>query len=214
MCLKLLHLTKDDMNVFEYRDKAITCNSDKTKHWLGINTFKDLLDNHFKGIRFTIDNKLVNVKGLSTDEPSGGHMLIRRKCFEDCKGIPQSYAYDAVIKVRAKLIGWKNKRFEDNMATEARDVGSAEGYFKGFLHTGRISHYLNFHPVHVFAWGILKCLRKPYYGGIVYITGYLCSLIKRNEQIDDIRIKEYYWNKWKNIYKQRLFTRVKYEVVE
>jgi len=166
------------------------------------------------GIRFTIDGRIVHVKGLSIDEPSGGHMLIRRKCFIGCGGIPQSYAYDAVIKAKARLQGWKNRRFEDNIATEARDVGNAEGYFKGFLHMGKISYHLNFHPIHILAWGVLKSFRKPYYGGVVYIAGYLCSLLKRDDKINDDMIQNYYWNKWKQVYKQRLFMRVTYETIK
>ena len=55
MCLNLLDYTKDDMNIFAYRDKGISCFSDKTKHWPGIETFNDLLNSNFKGIRFTVD---------------------------------------------------------------------------------------------------------------------------------------------------------------
>jgi len=166
------------------------------------------------GTKFTINNEVVHVKGLSVDEPSGGHMLIRRKCFEDCAGIPQSYAYDSVLKAKARLGGWTNKRFEDNLATEARDVNSAEGYFKGFLHLGKSHYYLNFHPTHIFASGVLKSFRKPYYGGIIYISSYLFNFLKREGQIEDDVIKDYYWNKWKRIYKNRLTSRVTYEVIK
>lgn len=55
MCLNLKSLTKDDMNVFEYRDKAISAFSDKSKHWPGVETFTDLLDGNFRGIRLTVD---------------------------------------------------------------------------------------------------------------------------------------------------------------
>lgn len=166
------------------------------------------------GIRLTIGDKVVHVKGLPEDEPSGGDMLIRRKCFEDCGGIPQSYAYDTVLKAKARLNGWKTKRFEDNIATEARDVGNAESYSKGFFHMGKSSYYLNFHPVHIFARGILKSFRKPYYGGIIFIVGYLYSLVKRDRQIEDDNIKKYFWNKWKKVYKHRLSSRVIHEAIE
>lgn len=166
------------------------------------------------GIILTIDGRLAYVKGLPADEPSGGDMLIRRKCFEECGGISQSYSYDTVLKGRVRLKGWKTRRFEDNLAIEARDVGSAEGYLKGFLHMGRTLHYLNLHPMHVFGTGILKSLRKPYYGGIICIIGYLYSLLKRDKQIDDSEIRNYFWNKWKHVYKKRLSSRVVYEVIE
>ncbi|MCK5520338.1 MAG: hypothetical protein KAI81_04435 [Candidatus Marinimicrobia bacterium] len=55
MCLNLLDYTKDDMNKFAYRDKGISAVSDKTKKWPGIETFNDLLNNQFTGIRYTIE---------------------------------------------------------------------------------------------------------------------------------------------------------------
>ena len=145
--------------------------------------------------------------GLWEDEPSGGHMLIRRRCFEDCEGIPLTYAWDSVLKAKARLRRWRTKRFEDNIATEIRDVGSAEGYWKGYVHRGKTSHYLNLHPVHVISRGIKYSFRRPWYGGIPYLAGYLSSVIRREKQVDDNEVEEYFWNKWKSIYKQRLFRR-------
>lgn len=164
--------------------------------------------------RYTINGKLIDVKGLPDDEPSGGHMLIKRKCFEDCNGIPYSYSYDSVLKAKARLMGWKTKRFKDILATESRDFGNADGYIKGFLQMGQSSYYLNLHPIHIFARGIMKTFKMPYYGGIIYIIGYLYSVIKRDSQIEDDTIRTYFWNKWKKVYKQRLSTRITYEAVK
>lgn len=165
------------------------------------------------GLIVTTADGLRHVKGLPVDEPSGGDMLVRRKCFEDCKGIPQSYAYDSVFKAKARLRGWKTKRCEENLVTEARDVGSAEGYLKGFLHMGKTSYYLNLHPLHVFIRGFHKSMTKPHYGGTVYILSYLYCVLKRSKQVEDEEIKGYFWNKWRN--KQyRLFPGIRHEAVE
>lgn len=158
------------------------------------------------------DGQLVHVTGLPVDEPSGGDILIRRSCFEECGGIPQSYAYDSVIKAKARLKGWQTRRFEENIVTEARDVGNAENYLKGYWHMGKTSHYLNLHPAHVFFRSILKSTKKPYYGGLVYMTAYTCYLLKREEQVNDKEIRKYFWNKWKYVY-SRFFVRVKHEIV-
>lgn len=160
------------------------------------------------GVRLTRGNKFVHVKGLPKDEPSGGHMLIRRKCFEDCGGIPISYSLDSVLKAKARIKGWKTKRFEDNIATEIRDVFNAEGYWKGYIQYGKSNYYLNFHPFHVFAKGIICCFIKPYYIGLAYIWGYFVNFILKKEQIDDSEIRHYFWNKWKTVYQRRLFRRV------
>lgn len=133
---------------------------------------------------------------LSENEPSGGHMLIRRKCFEDCKGFPISYSADSVIKAKARLRGWATKRFEKNIATEIRDVNSAEGYWKGLMQSGKSSYYLNFHPFHVILKSIKYSSRKPYYGGFAFFVGYLGSFIRRRKRINDKEIQKYFWNKW------------------
>jgi len=166
------------------------------------------------GIILTIGNKLVHAKGLPSDEPSGGDMLIRRRCFEDCGGIPQSYSYDTVLKTKSKLNGWKTKRFEEYLATETRDVSSAEGYLKGYLHMGKASHFLNLNPIHVILRSMIKSFRKPYYGGFVYFLSYSYHFLKRDEQIADDEIRKYFWNKWKHVYNERLLRGVNHEIVD
>ena len=158
------------------------------------------------GTNHIIGNHIVHAK-LREEEPSGGHMLIRRGCFETCGGVPLSYAMDSVLKVKARLRGWNTKRFEENIATEIRDVGSAEGYWKGFVHDGNASHYLNLHPVHVIGRSVIYSFKRPGYGGIAYLAGYLNSVIRREKKIDDEEVKNYFRNKWKSIYKHGLFRR-------
>ena len=141
---------------------------------------------------------------VEEDEPSGGHMLIRRACFEDCGSYPLSYSSDSVLKAKARLRGWKTKRFEENIVTEIRDVSSAEGYWKGYVYKGKESYYLNLHPLHVIIKSVIYTFRSPYYIGIAYFLGYFSDFIYRKEQIDDDEIKGYFWNKWKEVIKKRL----------
>jgi len=148
------------------------------------------------GTEHIVGNRIIHAK-LGIDEPSCGHMLIRRKCFEECGGIPLSYAIDSVLKSKARLRGWKTKRFEENIATEIRDAHSAEGYWKGFMHKGKVSYYLNLNPLHVMIRSIMYSFRRPYYIGIAYLLGYFSHLIRKKERIDDNELKEYYWNKWR-----------------
>lgn len=156
------------------------------------------------GIKVTKSNGVVHIKGLPEDEPSGGDMLIRKECFESCGGIPISHAYDSVLKAKARIKGWKTKRFEDTVAIEARDVCNAEGYWKGYFQHGKSNYYLNFNPFHIFAKGLIYCSHKPYYIGIAYIAGYFMSFIRGLEQIPDSEIRNYFWNKWKISYNRYL----------
>jgi len=145
---------------------------------------------------------LEHVEGLPSDEPSGGDMLIRKKCFEECGGIPISYSWDGVLKAKAKLRGWSAKRIENILATEIRDVNSAEGYWNGYLHSGKSDYYLNFNPLHIILKSFIITIKRPYFNGLAYLVGYFGSWIKKECQIDDAEIKDYFWNKFRN---KRLF---------
>jgi glycosyltransferase involved in cell wall biosynthesis len=155
------------------------------------------------GTDYMIDGKILRVK-TSADEPSGGHMLIRKKCFDDCGGIPISYASDGVLKVKARLHGWKTKRFEENRAIEARDVNSAEGYWKGYTVKGKTSYYINHNPIHVMANIGKYSIRYPYYIGIPYFIGYFNCLLHNHERINDPEIQFYFHEKWKEVLKKRI----------
>jgi len=148
------------------------------------------------GTEHIVGSKIKYAK-VSVNEPSGGHMLIRRECFEDCGGIPLSYAMDSVLKAKARIGGWKTRRFEGNVATEIRDVNAAEGYWGGFAHKGNASYYLNINPLHVMARFAIYSFRKPYYIGIAYLVGYLGSIMRGATRIDDKEVMRYFWNKWK-----------------
>lgn len=143
-----------------------------------------------------IGNKKIRAK-VSVNEPSGGHMLIRKECFEACGGFPISYTADSILKTKARLRGWKTLRFEEQIATEIRDVSVAQGYWKGFWHKGQASYYINHNPIHVVIRAIKYSIKNPYYRGTAYILGYLESIIKRKGRINDSEIRKYYWRKWK-----------------
>jgi glycosyltransferase involved in cell wall biosynthesis len=149
------------------------------------------------GTKHIIIGDRVRYAKVSVNEPSGGHMLIRKRCFMECGGIPLSYSIDSVLKAKARIKVWKTRRFEENVATEIRDVHAAEGYWKGFMHKGESSYYLNINPFHVIAIVVRYSFRKPYYIGIAYLTGYLYSLVRGKERINDPEIRRYFWNKWK-----------------
>lgn len=149
------------------------------------------------GTQYIVDGKIIQPEGRE-EEPSGGDMLIRRECFEDCGGIQITWGWDSTLKAKAKIRGWKVERFEYVKALETRYVGSVEGYWERYKHKGEAGYYFNLNPIHV----ILKSIRmmlysNPHYIGIAFLIGYLSSFIRRKKQIEDEEIRCFFWNKWK-----------------
>jgi hypothetical protein len=44
---------------------------------------------------------------------------------------------------------------------------------------------------------MIYLFRRPYYGGIIFFGSYLKSFIKKKNQVEDVEVRQYYWNKWK-----------------
>jgi len=148
------------------------------------------------GTQYIRGDEIIQPEG-NEEEPSGGDMLIRRECFEDCGGIQLSCCWDSVLKAKARLRGWKTRRFEYVKAIETRIPGS-ENYWKRGMHGGESAYHLNMHPLHVTIKSMkLLFFEKPHYKGLAYMLGYIISSIKRKEKIADEEIQKYFWNKWK-----------------
>jgi len=148
------------------------------------------------GIDYTVNGTVVESRE-GENEPSGGNMLIRRECYVECGGIPISYTPDSVLKAKARLRGWKTRRFEEIRTRETRDAWNAEGYWKGYLMSGKSAYYRNIHPAHAILKALQCTFKRPYYIGIPYLLGYFGSLVMRRPKIEDPEIRDYYWNKWR-----------------
>ena len=145
--------------------------------------------------------------------PSGSARLWRRECFEETGGYFLTYAADSVSNVKAKLRGWKIRRFKEYKYTETRMMASANGLWKGWNKLGESAYYLDVHPLFVIVKAIRYLFEKPYYIGLAYFMGYLNSYTNRKEQIADEEIKHYYrytrpqerkktyWNNIKKIFR-------------
>ena len=147
------------------------------------------------GTQYVEGDEIIQPEG-NEEEPSGGDMLIRRECFEDCGGIQLSCCWDSVLKAKARLRGWKTKRFEHVKAIETRIPGS-ENYWKRGIHSGWSAYHLNLNPIHVLIKSLKLLYKNPHYFGIAYLVGYFISLIKREEKIKDEEMRKFFWNKWK-----------------
>lgn len=147
--------------------------------------------------QYIVNGKLIQPKGRE-EEPSGGDMLIRRECFEDCNGIQITWGWDSTLKTKAKIRGWKVRRFEYVKALETGFVGRVEGYWKRYKHQGDAAYYFNLNPIHMIFKSMSMTLHSnPRYIGIAFFVGYFSSFIRNRNKIEDEEIRKYFWNKWK-----------------
>ena len=150
------------------------------------------------------------------DLPTGAARLWREECFEETGGYFSTYAADSVSNIKAKLRGWKVRRFKEYKFTQARMTASATGLWRGWKKLGESAYYLDIHPLFVFVKAIRYLFKRPYYIGLAYLLGYLNSYISMKEKTDDEEIKHYYrymrpqelkkiyWDRFKRLFRLKV----------
>lgn len=136
--------------------------------------------------------ELVIQRSYRTDIPMGSARMWRKKCFDESGKYYEGHAPDAISNIKAKLRGWKIKRFSNARVIE-RQGSTAQGFWKGYEIHGEADFFIGF-PLSL---AVLKALdyslkRRPYYTGTAYLFGYIKSLISGKKRIDDLEIRYYY----------------------
>jgi len=123
-------------------------------------------------------------------EPSNGLRVYRRRTFEDIGGIPVTMMADTVAVVKAKLKGWKAKRFKDIVAFKTRETGSSVSY--GYILSGLRYYYLDYHPLMVMSNVALEIGKGRIGRAIMFLTGYIKGVITEKGKIKDEDIRSYF----------------------
>jgi len=119
--------------------------------------------------------------------------LYRREFFEEMGGYPLSYYPDAVLAIKAMNKGWDIKITNKTSFKEPRLGGSKIGIWKGYKLKGKAMYGLWFNPLLVLLIAAYNSFKyPPHYQGIAMLQGYISSIFKKDERIDDNEIKRYF----------------------
>lgn len=117
----------------------------------------------------------------------GGLKFYRRECFKDIGGMTFALGYDAIDEIRAAMLGWETRSYDDLMGLHHRPTGQQKGVIGLHFYRGKIDYLVGAHP----AFSFIKSLRymavRPYVlGGIAGMLGFLrCCLGGIQRSVDD-----------------------------
>ena len=154
---------------------------------------QDVLPNVLVGLQKTGNCATLNQNNAWYDfylEPSDGLRVYRRRTFENIGGIPETMAPDTAALAKAKIKGWKVKRFKDIISFKARETGSSIS--DGYILQGFRYYYLDYHPLIVISNVALKIGKVQIDRAVMILTGYIKGVIAKKEKIDDEEIRNYF----------------------
>jgi len=140
------------------------------------------------------DSPSVQVQLAYEDKPMGSARIWRKKCFEETgNGYLLAYAPDSISNVKANLRGWKTRRFKDAKIIE-RAGTITQGAWGGGIRVGKFDYFIGRPLYYSFLRTIKFTFKKSFLFGLAHFYGYLTSMIKKEDRVDDLEVLDYYQN--------------------
>lgn len=123
----------------------------------------------------------------------GATKIYRRECWEQIGGLIRGPGWDTVDEVKANMLGWTTRTFEDLNLVHHRQAGTAYGSWNNLLKNGRANYVAGYHPVFMFMKCVRRALQRPYLmEGIGLGVGYLDACFHRVPQVPDRNLIRYF----------------------
>jgi len=141
---------------------------------------------------YHIDNGVMKREKNPLFHVRGATKIYKKKCWDDIGGLIIAPGWDTVDEVKANMLGWKTKSFENIKVIQHRFTGSVEGFWKTAIKDGMADYISGYHPVFLFFKCIKRVPQKPYcLRSFGLLLGYLKGYTKKIPRVDDTAVIQY-----------------------
>jgi glycosyltransferase involved in cell wall biosynthesis len=122
----------------------------------------------------------------------GATKIYKRNCWDAIGGLWAAPGWDTIDEVKANMLGWETRSFEDLPLHHHRLTGSAEGHVRDRMKHGIACYVSGYHPLFVAASCVYRLFRKPYLlGSVAMGYGFLKGFLTRIPQVRDAQLIHY-----------------------
>jgi glycosyltransferase involved in cell wall biosynthesis len=122
----------------------------------------------------------------------GATKIYKKACWEAIGGLMPAAGWDTVDEVKANMLGWKTRSFEDLRLVHHRLTGSADGLLRDRLKYGTVCFTCGYHPLFLLARCVYRLGRKPYViGSLAMLYGFLRGYFTHTPHVSDKRLIRY-----------------------
>jgi hypothetical protein len=122
----------------------------------------------------------------------GATKIYRRACWEAIGGLYAAPGWDTIDEVKAGMLGWETRAFDDLRLLHHRLTGSAEGLVRDRMKHGVACYISGYHPLFVAASCVYRLIKKPYVvGSMAMCYGFLKGCFTRPPRLDDPQMIKY-----------------------
>ena len=139
---------------------------------------------------------LLNGRTVIERNPSfhvrGATKIYRRECWKAIGGVARAAGWDTLDEVKANMLGFRSRSFDDLEVIHYRYTGAANGSWLNAVKKGEWNYVSGYHPLFM----AFKCLRNLFErpritGSCGLAFGYLRALLRRAERSADAPLIRY-----------------------
>jgi glycosyltransferase involved in cell wall biosynthesis len=122
----------------------------------------------------------------------GATKIYRKACWEALGGLMPAAGWDTIDEVKANMLGWKTRSFEDLRLIHHRLTGAADGLLRDRVKFGAVCYTCGYHPLFVLARCVYRLGRRPYVvGSFAMLSGFLKGYFTPTPHVNDQRLIDY-----------------------
>ena len=138
-----------------------------------------------------VDGEL-RVEGNPRFHVRGATKIYRRACWEGIGGLLAAPGWDTLDEVKANMLGWETRSFEDIGLLHHRFTGSADGQLRDRIKHGIACYVCGYHPLFIGAKCIRRLVQTPYViGSVAILYGFLKGFFTRVPRVNDSQLIQY-----------------------
>ncbi|HWA54049.1 MAG TPA: glycosyltransferase family 2 protein [Solirubrobacterales bacterium] len=114
------------------------------------------------------------------------------ECFASIGGIEERLGWDTIDETYARMHGYATRSFPELTARHHRPVATRNGTLRGRARHGQCAYILRYSGWWVALRSLKVACSRPYVlSGIAFFYGYLRSLLRREERVEDERFRRF-----------------------
>lgn len=114
----------------------------------------------------------------------GATKIYRRQCWEQIGGLVAEAGWDTIDELKANMLGWTTRTFEELKIHQLKSTGSADGSWRNWVKNGRANYAAGYHPVFMMCKCVKRITQRPFgtasLGLLVGFLGSYCRRIPRS----------------------------------
>ncbi len=119
----------------------------------------------------------------------GPTKIYRRACFEAIGGLIRAPGWDTADQMKANMLGWATRTFDDIPIVHHRPTGSAYGAWSNWTKNGVANFVTGYDPLFMACKCVKRLLSRPNRAGLIeaagLASGYLQGYRRRIPRVDD-----------------------------